>query len=75
VNRRQWGRWRTGKSTTRPKKCRIAQSSFSPTRSFALEGRATIDFISQHVGDTAMYIGFVLCVGILAAWGEANLRV
>lgn len=33
-----------------------------------------IDFISQYVGDAAMYIGFLLCAGILAAWGEANMR-
>jgi hypothetical protein len=34
-----------------------------------------IDFISQHVGDAAMYIGFLLGAGILVAWGEANMRV
>lgn len=31
-----------------------------------------IEFINQHVGDGAMFIGFLICVGILAAASEAN---
>jgi hypothetical protein len=38
----------------------------------ALEGEAMIEFISQHVGDAAMFIGFLVCAGILARSGEAN---
>jgi archaellum component FlaF (FlaF/FlaG flagellin family) len=30
-----------------------------------------IEFISQHVGDAAMFIGFLICVGILAVSSEA----
>lgn len=31
-----------------------------------------IEFISQHVGDAAMFIGFLICMGILAVASEAN---
>jgi hypothetical protein len=31
-----------------------------------------IEFINQHVGDAAMFIGFLICVGILAVSSEAN---
>jgi hypothetical protein len=37
----------------------------------AAEGEAMIEFISQHVGDAAMFIGFLICVGILAVSSEA----
>jgi hypothetical protein len=33
-----------------------------------------IEFISQHVGDAAMFIGFLICVGILALASEASER-
>jgi hypothetical protein len=31
-----------------------------------------IEFISEHIGHAAMFIGFLVCVGIVAGSGEAN---
>jgi hypothetical protein len=31
-----------------------------------------IEFISQHIGHAAMFIGFLICAGIAAVPGQAN---
>lgn len=37
----------------------------------AAKGGMMIYFVSQHIGDAAMFIGFLVCMGIVAASGEA----
>jgi hypothetical protein len=60
-----------GKLRRRRTKWQSAGASWTQLQC-AAEGEAMIEFISLHIGDAAMFIGFLVCVGIAAASSEAN---
>jgi hypothetical protein len=60
-----------GENSGATKKAASAGASLRVPVQCAAEGEAMIEFISQHVGDAAMFIGFLICVGILAVSSEA----